>query len=98
MPLKITHRKEQDVPAAVGNSEGNAELSQLKMEMSKLGPGMVLEVDAGDARSVRGTKGLITRAGKQLGRPFVHWHQGSMVYAKPAEGRRGAGRPRKAQQ
>jgi hypothetical protein len=83
MPLKITHRKEQDVPAAVGNSEGNAELSQLKMEMSKLEPGMVLEVDAGDARSVRGTKGLITRAGKQLGKPFVHWHQGSKVYAKP---------------
>ena len=66
---------------------------QLKMEMSKLAQGMVLEVDAGSAKAIRGTKGLITRASKQLGRPFVHWHQGTKVFAKPAEAprRQGAG-------
>ena len=73
------------------------ELFELKTEMSKLAPGMVLEVDAGDARSIRGTKGLITRASKQLGRPFVHWHQGTKVYTKPAEAPRRRGRPRKVQ-
>jgi hypothetical protein len=93
MPLKIAHRKEADVPSA-SSAVGNDELVQLKSEMSKLAAGMVLEIEAGSDASVRRTKNLVTRAGKQLGRPFVHWHQGSRVFAKPAEARR-PGRPRK---
>src|SRR5918999_6401462 len=97
MTLKISHRTEQEVPAPAASGQANEELFQLKTEMSKLEPGMVLEVDAGNARAIRGTKGLVTRAGKQLGRPFVHWHQGTKVFAKPAEAPRRRGRPRKVQ-
>lgn len=97
MALKITHRNEQDVPGATVGKQSNEELYQLKTEMSKLAPNMVLEIDAGTARSVRGTKGLITRASKQLGKPFVHWHQGTKVFAKPAEAPRRRGRPPKVQ-
>jgi hypothetical protein len=97
MPLKISHRSEQEVPAPSATGRSNEELFQLKSEMAKVGAGMVLEVDAGSAKAVRGTKGLITRASKQLGRPFVHWHQGTKVYAKPAEAPRRRGRPPKVQ-
>lgn len=97
MPLKITHRKEQEVPAPSASGKANEELYQLKMEMSKLAQGMILEVDAGSTKAIRGTKGLITRASKQLGRPWVHWHQGTKVFAKPAEAPRRRGRPRKIQ-
>jgi hypothetical protein len=97
MALKISHRNEQEVPAPAAGGQANEELFQLKMEMSKLAPDMVLEVDTGNAKAIRGTKGLITRASKQLGKPFVHWHQGTKVYAKPAETTRRRGRPRKIQ-
>jgi hypothetical protein len=97
MPLKIAHRKEQEVPTPSASGKTNDELHQLKMEMAKLAPNMVLEIDAGTTKSVRGTKGLVTRASKQLGRPFVHWHEGAKVYAKPAEEPRRRGRPRKVQ-
>lgn len=97
MALKITHRNEQDVPGATVGGQSNEELYQLKTEMSKLAPNMVLEIDAGTTKSVRGTKGLITRASKQLGKPFVHWHQGTKVFAKPAEAPRRRGRPPKVQ-
>lgn len=97
MPLKITHRKEQEVPAPAAGGKANEELYQLKLEMTKLGAGMVLEVETGSAKAIRGTKGLITRAGKQIGRPFVHWHQGTKVFAKPAEAPRRRGRPPKVQ-
>ncbi len=97
MPLKITHRKEQEVPAPAASGKANEELYQLKLEMTKLGAGMVLEVETGSAKAIRGTKGLITRAGKQIGRPFVHWHQGTKVFAKPAEAPRRRGRPPKVQ-
>ncbi len=97
MPLKITHRKEQEVPAPSASGKANEELYRLKMEMSKLPAGMVLVIDAESTRAIRGTKGLITRAGKQLGKPFVHWHQGTTVFAKPAEAPRRRGRPRKVQ-
>ncbi len=92
MPLKIAHRREEEVPSAGAAGQPNEELHQLKTEMSKLAAGMVLEIEAGSTRSIRGTKGLVTRASKQLGRPFIHWHQGTKVFAKPAEARR-RGRP-----
>lgn len=97
MPLKITHRKEEEVPSAGAAGAPNEELHQLKTEMSKLVAGMVLEIETGSAKSIRGTKGLITRASKQLGRPFIHWHQGTKVFAKPAEAPRRRGRPPKVQ-
>lgn len=97
MALKITHRNEQDVPMPSSSGAVNQDLHDLKVEMSKLANGMVLEVDAGTAKAVRGTKGLITRASKQLGRPFVHWHQGTKVFAKPVDAPRRRGRPPKAQ-
>src|SRR5687767_13631188 len=97
MALKIAHRKQQDVPAPAASGRANEELYQLKTEMSKLAADMVLEIDTGSTTAIRGTKGLITRASKQLGRPFVHWHQGTKVYAKPAEVARRRGRPRKIQ-
>lgn len=96
MPLKITHRKEEEVPSAGASGKPNEELHQLKTEMSKLAAGMVLEIETGSAKAIRGTKGLVTRASKQLGRPFIHWHQGTTVFAKPAEARR-RGRPPKVQ-
>ena len=56
MALKITHRKEQEVPAPAAGGAANEELFQLKTEMSKLAIGMVLEVDAGSAKSIAGPK------------------------------------------
>lgn len=97
MALKITHRNEQDVPGSVASGRSNEELYQLKTEMSKLAPNMVLEIEADSTKSVRGTKGLITRASKQLGKPFVHWHQRTKVFTKPAEAPRRRGRPPKIQ-
>ncbi len=51
--------------------------------MLKLRRGMVLEVQTGAGRSVRGIKMLITRAGNQIGRSFRHWHEGTRVFAQP---------------
>ena len=60
-------------------------------------PALDLEVDTGRAKVVRGTKGLITHASKQLGRPFIHWHQGTNVFARAADVPRRRGRPPKIQ-
>lgn len=97
MPLKITHRKEEDVPAAAAGGKSNEELDQLRSEMSKVAAGMVLEIETGSAKAIRGTKGAITRASKQLGKPFIHWHQGTKVFAKPTEAPKRRGRPPKVQ-
>lgn len=94
MSLKITHRKAEEVPFGAGQA-GSAEFNQIKAELAKLQPGMVLEVEAESARAVRGTKAMLTRAGNQLGRPVVHWQQGTTVYAKAADPARRRGRPPK---
>ncbi len=83
MPLKITHRKEQEVPTPTALGKVNQDLEALKAEMFKLRQGMVLEVQTGAGRSVRGIKMLITRAGNQIGTSFRHWHEGTRVFAKP---------------
>ena len=85
MPLQITHRKESEVPAPSSAGSVNPALVILANEMTKLAKGMVLEIETGDEKSVRATKGLITRAGNQLGTPWHHWHVGTTVYAKPKE-------------
>jgi hypothetical protein len=94
MPLKITHRVATDVPAA-GATGDSPEFSQVKAELAKLQPGMVLEIETGDAKAVRGTKSMLTRAGRLSGRPVTHWHQGTKVYARAAEAAKRRGRPPK---
>ena len=96
MPLKVTHRKEEEVPKPSASGKINEDLQALKNEMLKLGKGMVLEVETGSERAIRGTKALITRAGRQLGTRWRHWSQGTKVFAKPVERvLRRRGRPRK---
>ena len=85
MPLKITHRKEDEVPTPSGTAKDNQDLAALKNEMSRLGSGMVLEIETGSEKAVRGTKMLITKAANQLGNPWRHWSVGSTVFARPLE-------------
>ena len=92
MPLKFAQRKQQDVPTPSAAGKVNYELVSLKNEMSKLSAGMVLEIDAGSEKSVRGTKMLVTKAANQLGTPWQHWSVGSTVFAKPKVGPRRRGR------
>lgn len=83
MPLKISHRNEADVPSPDSQGKLNAELQQLKAEMTKLEPGMVLEIEAGSAKAIRSTKMLVSRAAKQLGAEWQHWNFETTVFAKP---------------
>ena len=93
MPLKITHKAEGDVPGSTGPGRINDDLLALKIEMQKLASGMVLEIETGSEKAVRGVKTLVTRASTQLGSKWEHWSAGSKVFAKPAgEVRRRASR------
>ena len=92
MPLKFTQRRQQDVPIPSAAGKVNYELVSLRNEMSKLSSGMVLEIDAGSEKSVRGTKVLVTKAANQLGTPWQHWSVGSIVFAKPKGAVRRRGR------
>lgn len=92
MPLEIRHRKEEEVPVPGSSGKINEELLTIKSEMSKLASGMVLEIDAGTEKAVRGTKMLVTKAAGQLGATWRHWSVGSKVFAKPVEATRRRGR------
>jgi hypothetical protein len=96
MPLRINHRREEDVPSPNSSAQSNENLASIKMEMSKLVSGTVLEIETGSERAVRGTKMLVTKAAGQLGAKWRHWSVGTKVYAKPAEAVRRRGR-RKAE-
>jgi len=85
MPLKITHRKEEEVPRPGAAGRINENLEAIKAEMLKLGQGMVLEIETGSERAIRGTKALITRASRELGAKWRHWSHGTKVFARPAE-------------
>jgi len=85
MQLKITHRKEEEVPRPTAAGRINENLEAIKTEMLKLGQGMVLEIDTGSEKAIRGTKALITRASKEIGAKWRHWSQGTKVFARPAE-------------
>ena len=85
MPLKITHRKAEEVPRPTAAGRINENLQAIKAEMLKLGQGMVLEIETGSERAIRGTKALITRASNELGAKWRHWSQGTKVFASPAE-------------
>lgn len=96
MPLQITPRKAEDVPSATGAGKVNPDLAPLKDEMKNLASGMVLEIETGSAEAVRGTKMLISKAAKELGTQWQHWHAGTKVFAKPAEASKRRGRPKGA--
>ena len=84
MPLRITHRKAEEVAApASKSSRVNDVLTEIMQGLIKLAPGMVLVIETGDEKAIRATKTLITRAGNALGTPIRHWHWGTEVYAKP---------------
>ena len=85
MPLKITQRRQEEVPMPSASGKVNPDLLTLKNEMSKLASGMVLEIETGNERAVRGTKMLITKAANQLGKRWKHWNVGSTVFARPSE-------------
>jgi hypothetical protein len=60
--------------------------------------GMVLEIETGSEKAVRGAKMDVTRASTQLGTRWQHWHIGTKVFAKPAgEIRRRCRRPEKSE-
>jgi len=85
MPLKITHKRENEVPTPTSTGKVNEDLVALKNEMQKLASGMVLEIETGNEKAVRSAKTLITRANGQLGTKWRHWSVGSKVFAKPIE-------------
>ena len=97
MPLKISQRKAGDVPTPSASGKVNQDLIALKNEMSKLASGMVIEIEAGSEKAIRGTKMLVTKAAKQLGAQWRHWSIGSTVFARPMEAVRRRGRKPKSQ-
>ena len=98
MPLRFAQRREAEVPQPNRQGKVNEDLYRIRDELAKLAGGMVLEIETGSAEAIRRTKGLVTRASKELGRPIQHWHEGTKVFARPAEAVRRRGRPRKTDQ
>ena len=81
MPLHVVHRKASQVPPpAAGKINQDREL--LKSAIARLTADTVLEVEAGSAQAVRSVKGLLTRAGHQVGVEVSHWHVGTKVFAR----------------
>ncbi len=97
MPLQFSQKKADEVPAPGSGGKVNQELVALKSEMAKLGSGLVLEIETGSEKGVRGTKMLVTRAASQLGTKWRHWHSGTKVYAQPEDGAKRRGRPKKGE-
>ncbi len=96
MPLRIRHVKEGEVPKPPSSAKPSKDLTAVKDEMLKLSKGMVLEIETGSEKAVRGTKTLVTRAARELGTRWRHWHVGTKVFAKPAQApRRVVGRRKK---
>ncbi len=85
MPLKIRHVKAEQAPKPTSTGKVNKDLFAVKNEMLKLGKGMVLEIETESEKGVRGTKTLVTRAGKELGTRWRHWHVGTKVFATPVQ-------------
>jgi hypothetical protein len=98
MALKITARREEDVPAPAAGAKTNQDLAELRGEMSRLPTGMVLEIEVESEKAVRGTKMLVSRAAKDLGTPWQHWNVGTKVFAKPTEGVRRRTRRKQGEQ
>jgi hypothetical protein len=83
MPLKISHKSENEVPTPTSTGKVNQDFEALKAEMQKLASGMVLEIETGSVKAVRSAKTLVTRAANQLGAKWQHWSVGSKVFARP---------------
>jgi hypothetical protein len=83
MPLKFRHVREGEAPKPPSTYKPSRDLVAVKGEMLKLSKGMVLEIETGSEKAVRGTKTLVTRAAKDLGARWRHWHVGTRVFAKP---------------
>jgi hypothetical protein len=96
MPLKFSHRKPDEVPTPSSSGKVNEDLLNLKNEMTRLASGMVLEIETGSEKAVRGTKMLVTKAANQLGAQWKHWSVGSTVFARPMDAVRRRGRRPKA--
>ena len=92
MPLKFSQRKQEEVPTPSASGKVNQDLLAIREEMSKLTAGMVLEIEAGSEKAVRGTKMLVTRAANQMGTRWRHWNVGTKVFARPADAIRRRGR------
>jgi hypothetical protein len=88
MPLRINVRKESEVPRPRAGGKVNEELEGLKDKMMGLPAGMVLEIEVAAGRTVRGAKAMITRAAREIGSTWRHWHAGNRVFAQPARRRR----------
>ncbi len=95
MPLKISQKPAEEVPSASKTGKVNEELLAIKNEMKKIGSGMVLEIETGSEKAVRGAKVLVTKAAKELGTQWQHWSVGSKVFARPMEEIRRRGRRKK---
>lgn len=85
MPLRIRHVKQEEAPRPSSTGKANKDLFAVKSEMLKLGKGMVLEIETGSEKGVRGAKTLVTRASKEVGAKWQHWHVGTKVFARPME-------------
>ena len=96
MPLQFTQRQPEEVPSASSTGKVNQDLLVIKNEMASLAPGMVLEIQTDAISTVRSTKVLVTKASKELGTQWRHWHAGSTVYASPIDVSKRRGRPRNA--
>ena len=83
MPLRIKHIKQEEAPRPSSTGKANSDLFAVKSEMLKLEKGMVLEIETGSAKAVRGAKTLVTRASNELGTKWQHWHVGTKVFARP---------------
>src|SRR5438093_13696522 len=94
MPLQVRHVSEKEAPTPNARGSTNEDVHQLKSEMTRLTSGAVLEIEAGSERAVRGVKTLVTRASKELGKRWRHWHVGTKVFAKPQPEQRRRGRPK----
>ena len=92
MPLKFSQRKQEEVPTPSASGKVNQDLLAIREEMSKLTADMVLEIEAGSEKAVRGTKMLVTRAANQMGTRWRHWNVGTKVFARPADAIRRRGR------
>lgn len=95
MPLRIRHIKAEEAPKPTSTGKVNEDLHAMKSEMTKLAAGGVLEIEAGSEKAVRGVKTLVTRAGKELGTAWQHWHVGTKVFARPMQKLKAVARGRK---
>ena len=85
MALQFTLKKADEVPQPRRRSKVSETVAALMRELERVAPDMVLEIETGDKKNIRATKLMISRAGEELSTPVRHWHQGTIVYARPVD-------------